>query len=131
MRFIVVVIVCSFVLLVACHRKTSPSASSPAPVVTTPVVKDTVAVVKAPDAAPGFMAAPVTITPVTGSLMDNEAGRIIYSTKCAKCHEAKPVDHWNQADWQPILKSMVKKSRLDSLENYQVRLYVNTHAKKD
>ncbi|RYY62094.1 MAG: hypothetical protein EOO05_04085 [Chitinophagaceae bacterium] len=129
MRFILAVIVCSFILLVACHRKTSPAAV-PESVVIAPVIKDTVAVVKAPDAAPGFMAGPGMITPVSGSAMDNEAGRMIYTTKCAKCHESKPVDHWNQAEWQPILKSMIKKSRLDSLQDFQVRLYVNTHAKK-
>lgn len=126
------VIACSFVILVACNRKTVPAAAQPAPVAEAPVVKDTVAVVKAPVPAtnPGMMVSTAAITPMSGSAMDNEAGRMIYTTKCAKCHEAKPLENWTVVDWQPILKSMIKKSRLDSVQDFQVRLYVNTHAKK-
>ncbi|RYY55692.1 MAG: hypothetical protein EOO09_09510 [Chitinophagaceae bacterium] len=136
MRFIIFVLTCSVIIMVSCSRKSTPA------IAVNTVAKDTIAPQPpAPETLAGagisirkdtaVATPPVKIEPVTGSMFENEAGRVIYVTKCAKCHEAKPVDHWNQTDWQPILKSMIKKSRLDSTENFQVRLYVNTHAKKD
>jgi hypothetical protein len=130
MRFIVLVLSCSALILLACQRKTTPATSQAVPPVETPVTAapaqvktDTAMAVTKPANAP--------ITPVTGSMMEMQAGQLIYTTKCAKCHDVKPVDNWTQSEWQPILKSMVKKSKLDSLEDHHVRLYVNTHAKKD
>jgi hypothetical protein len=130
MRFIVLVLSCSALILLACQRKTSPATSqsalpAEAPVAAPAPVKTDTPVVSKPATAA------VPITPVTGSLMEMQAGQMIYTTRCAKCHEAKPVDNWTQTEWQPILKSMVRKSKLDSLEDHHVRLYVNTHAKKD
>jgi len=58
------------------------------------------------------------------------AGKTIYTGKCTRCHEAKPVANWNAEEWKPILKSMIKKTRLDSLESAQVTAYVNEHCKK-
>lgn len=58
------------------------------------------------------------------------AGRKIYTTKCAKCHEAKPVEKWNTASWNGILKSMIPKARLTDEESKQVTAYVMVNAKK-
>lgn len=58
------------------------------------------------------------------------AGKTIYTGKCTRCHEAKPVANWNAEQWKPILKSMIKKTRLDSLESAQVTAYVNEYCKK-
>ena len=58
------------------------------------------------------------------------AGEAVYSTNCIKCHAAKPVGNWTIEQWQPILKSMVKKARLDSIQTHQVTAYVNANAKK-
>lgn len=100
------------VIAVACHRKTVPATTETAvvtaPVVVTPVVP----------AAPVYAEA------------DLAAGKTIYETKCAKCHGAKPLDHWTVEGWKPILKSMIPKARLDSVQAAQVTAYVNTNAKK-
>ena len=58
------------------------------------------------------------------------AGRKIYITKCAKCHEAKPVENWNTTSWNNILKSMIPKARLTEEESKQVTAYVMVNAKK-
>ncbi len=59
-----------------------------------------------------------------------EAGKVIYTGKCTRCHAAKPVDNWNAEEWKPILRSMVRKSKLDSIETAQVTAYVNANCKK-
>lgn len=58
------------------------------------------------------------------------AGRKIYTTKCTKCHEAKPVENWNTTAWNNILKSMIPKARLTEEESKQVTTYVMINAKK-
>lgn len=59
-----------------------------------------------------------------------EAGKTIYNGKCVKCHNAKPVENWNADQWKPILKSMVRKAKLDSLEIAQVSGWVYANCKK-
>ena len=101
-------IIACLIIIAACHRKTVPA------VVETPP----------PPAAP---AAPVV--PVVAAA-DLEAGKRIYETKCIRCHTAKPVDTYTEARWVGILRSMVPKARLDSLQTAQLTLYVNANAKK-
>lgn len=78
-----------------------------------------------------------TIPVVTGmpvqpawAAADLEAGKVIYETKCARCHAAKPVDDYTAARWEGILRSMVPRTKLDSVQKTQLTAYVNTHAKK-
>lgn len=76
-------------------------------------------------------AKPVPATTPAAGTADIEAGKQIYTVgKCTKCHEAKPVDRWNAEQWKPILKSMIPKAKLDSLQRVQVTAYINLHARK-
>ncbi len=59
-----------------------------------------------------------------------EAGKVVYNGKCTRCHAPKPIDNWNTEEWKPILKSMIRKSKLDSVESMQVTAYVNANCKK-
>lgn len=90
------------VIAAACHKKAAPTA--------TPV---------APAAAPAADHAALL-----------EAGKTIYTTKCAKCHPAKPVENYDVAKWEGILKAMIPKAKLDETESAQVTAYVNENAKK-
>ncbi len=74
-------------------------------------------------------AAPATAKPKFPS-KEAEAGYAIYTTKCVRCHVAKPAGRFTQEEWEPILRSMVKKAKLDSLETAQVTAFVNAYAKK-
>ncbi|NCT75858.1 MAG: hypothetical protein GXC78_15070 [Chitinophagaceae bacterium] len=76
-------------------------------------------------------ARPMPATTSMAGAADIEAGKQIYTVgKCTKCHEAKPVDNWTAEQWKPILKSMIPKAKLDSLQRAQVTAYVNLHARK-
>lgn len=98
------------VLLQACHRKTAPTVADRTDI--------------PPRPAPAIAAS-------TASAADLEAGKQIYTVgKCAKCHDAKPVDKWTAEEWKPILKSMIPKAKLDSVQRMQVTAYVNLHARK-
>lgn len=69
--------------------------------------------------------------PIMGvSPADLQAGQMIYTTSCVKCHQAKPVENWTVDQWKPILKSMNRKAKLDSIQSSQVSVWVYTHAKK-
>jgi uncharacterized membrane protein len=59
-----------------------------------------------------------------------EAGHTIFTTKCTKCHKAKPVEKWTYEELRPTLASMVKKAKLDNTEIEQVSAYVNANSKK-
>lgn len=57
------------------------------------------------------------------------AGKTIYTTKCARCHGAKPVTNWTVQEWIPIIDRMAPKARLDETEKANVTAYVNFYAK--
>ncbi|RYG44676.1 MAG: hypothetical protein EOO01_19055 [Chitinophagaceae bacterium] len=95
-------------IFMSCHSKTAP----------------TVATRTEQPVAPAKPAEPVV------SAADLEAGHAVYTTKCSKCHATKPVDKWTVEGWQPILKAMIPKARLDSVQSAQVTAYVKANAKK-
>jgi len=70
-----------------------------------------------------------TTPPVKTETAEVSAGKSIYVTKCTRCHEAKPMDHWTAQQWVPILDDMARKARLDDTEKSNVRAYVNFYAK--
>ena len=57
------------------------------------------------------------------------AGKGIYTTKCTRCHEAKPLNDWTAQQWVPIINRMAPKARLDDTEKANVTAYVNFYAK--
>jgi mono/diheme cytochrome c family protein len=108
MKLILFLCVTLSIVVLACHKKIIPAISTR----TQQPVAPTAA------AAPVYAAA------------DIEAGKIIYTTKCVKCHKPKPVENYTVGRWVGIMKSMAAKSKLDSIQKMQVTAYVNTNAKK-
>ncbi|MEJ0102912.1 MAG: hypothetical protein WDO19_10290 [Bacteroidota bacterium] len=93
------------IIATACHKKAVPAATQAA-------------------SAP----APSAVAAADPALI--EAGKNIYTTKCAKCHPAKVVENYTADRWVGILKSMIPKAKLDDTEAAQVTAYVNANAKK-
>ena len=58
------------------------------------------------------------------------AGEIVVNEKCGRCHGLKKVDDFTAEEWEPIMHSMAKKARLDSLQKAQAMAYVKFYAKK-
>jgi mono/diheme cytochrome c family protein len=57
-------------------------------------------------------------------------GQVIYTSKCARCHDARPVDSYTAEQWTGILKSMIPKAKLTEAESAQVTAYVMAGARK-
>jgi len=100
-------------MVFACHRKTVPSSEEI-------IISNKVE------------AKPNTEPPVTNNAATDimAAGKTIYTTRCNRCHKAKPIEKFTQAKWENILKRMIPKARLNENESKQVTDYIMAHAKK-
>jgi len=106
----IIVRVSVFLLVTACHKKTVPEIISrtefpPAP-------KSSVQ--SLPENSPEAIA----------------AGKIIFETRCNRCHDLKVVDVYTPERWTVILQTMIPRARLIEEQAKQVRSYVMANAKK-
>ncbi len=53
-----------------------------------------------------------------------QKGRVIYITRCAKCHSVEPVKKYTRSDWDNILPKMAVKTKLTTADDALVRAYV-------
>ena len=74
--------------------------------------------------------APIKTDASTSSAEMIAAGKTVYTTRCGKCHGLKEVSAYTEQRWEPILKSMIPKARLNDDEAKQVTAYVMANAKK-
>jgi mono/diheme cytochrome c family protein len=110
MKKIIVICAASLsIAMFACHKKAVPT------------VADRTEIPPAPSkpAAPIYAAA------------DVEAGKAIYSVKCARCHPAKDATAYTTVRWEGILRSMIPKAKLNDEESRQVTAYAMVNAKKE
>ncbi|MER3465405.1 MAG: hypothetical protein C4329_14335 [Chitinophagaceae bacterium] len=59
-----------------------------------------------------------------------EAGHVVYDNRCGRCHGLKDVTKYTTAQWDGILKSMIRKAKLDDTQAQQVTAYVMANANK-
>lgn len=59
-----------------------------------------------------------------------QAGRVIFTTKCTRCHKEKPIEKWTYHRLRSILGAMVKKADLNNMEIAQISAYVHANSKK-
>lgn len=52
-------------------------------------------------------------------------GRVLYVTKCTRCHGPEPVTAYSRAEWDTIVPRMAAESRLTALEEESLRNYIN------
>lgn len=71
-----------------------------------------------------------TETTVSNDMATIEAGHIIFTTKCTRCHKEKPIRKWTYQKLRPVLGAMVKKADLNTTEIGQITAYVHANAKK-
>lgn len=58
------------------------------------------------------------------------AGKVVYQTKCTRCHGMKQPASFSSVRWDGILKLMIPKTNLTATEIQQVTGYVKSQAKK-
>ncbi|MBL9142359.1 MAG: hypothetical protein JNM99_01645 [Verrucomicrobiaceae bacterium] len=66
--------------------------------------------------------------PVADGSSQLARGRIIYVTKCAKCHAPEPVHNYTRAEWQQIMPEMVEETHLNPSDAAAVTAYVESLA---
>ena len=59
-----------------------------------------------------------------------ESGKIVYKTKCGRCHDFKDPQSYDAARWVKIIDWMAPKAQLNATEKEHVLAYVNFYAKK-
>lgn len=59
-----------------------------------------------------------------------EQGKIVYTTRCNRCHGLKDVTAFTTTRWDGILKNMIPKAKLDATQAQQVTAYVMENARK-
>lgn len=115
-------IICAFIV-VACAKKSTPTTSTPA--ATTPV--------ESPESE---KASQEPVKPVVSAEADLSSaaiaakGKIVYETKCGRCHALKTTTAYTSERWDGILASMIPKAKLNDEETKQVTVYVKENAKK-
>lgn len=68
----------------------------------------------------------VIAPPVANGSSQLARGRIIYVTKCAKCHAPEPVQKYTRTEWHQILPEMVEETRLNATDASAVMAYVES-----
>lgn len=51
-------------------------------------------------------------------------GKTILTTRCVKCHPAKPFTKYSEKDWEKILVKMTPKAKLNTEEAETLRRYI-------
>jgi cytochrome c5 len=108
-KIILLSLVCSAIAM-ACHKKTVPEMTSrtdfPEP--------------------PKSAKSPV----VENSLEAIAAGKILFETKCNRCHDLKDTKVYTADRWATILRTMIPRARLNDEQAKQVTSYVMVNARK-
>lgn len=60
------------------------------------------------------------------SLKENEAGKKLYTAKCAKCHKFYDPNAYSQAEWNVWMGKMRKKSKLKPDQFEILSRYIDT-----
>ena len=56
-----------------------------------------------------------------------EEGKSIYENNCAKCHKLYDPKSYSIQDWQPILKRMQSKARLQDADMDKINAYLSNN----
>jgi mono/diheme cytochrome c family protein len=108
-KFVIISFVYTIVI-VACHKKTVPEIASRTEFPTAPKSNQSDVIENSPEAI--------------------AAGKIIFETRCNRCHELKDANGYTTDRWGTILKTMIPRARLNDEQAKQVTSYVMANAKK-
>jgi cytochrome c5 len=108
-KFITIFFACGIITL-ACHKKTVPEITARTEFPPAPKSSVQPTVENSPEAI--------------------AAGKILFETRCNRCHDLKVVDGYTPERWASILQTMIPRARLNEEQAKQVRSYVLANARK-
>ncbi len=73
---------------------------------------------------------PPPVSPVENITPDAEAGKMIFASRCARCHGLPELNKYNAEKWESILKTMIPRARLDKVQEEHVKTYILANAAK-
>lgn len=59
------------------------------------------------------------------NMAEVNAGKVVYSNKCSKCHDAPVIKEVSNEKWAKVLTPMIKKAELTPEEEVQVRSFIS------
>ena len=98
------------IIIIACHKKAVPEITSRTEFPPPPKSDHPPVVENSPEAI--------------------AAGKIIFETRCNRCHDLKDTKGYAADRWTTILKTMIPRARLNEEQAKQVTSYVMANAKK-
>lgn len=57
-------------------------------------------------------------------------GRELYISKCSGCHGLKDPSNYTEKEWEPLLRKMGKKAKLDDSQYEKIHHYVTALSKR-
>ncbi len=70
---------------------------------------------------------PVTVAEAPTYTPENiREGKTLYENSCGKCHMLFATTDYKKEDWDPILKRMQPKAKLDDFAIEQIRTYIHS-----
>lgn len=118
-------------ILIACAKKVVPTTTSATTSSKTTATTKTNEVSK-----PVEMAQPVEHkeakeekSAVPQKVSDEETGKVVFNTKCSKCHAPKNVSSYTFTKWEGILKTMIPNAKLSGDEENQLVAYIKANSK--
>ena len=73
-------------------------------------------------------ATPVVLPVIENIAPDTSAGKTIFLSRCARCHDLPVPDQYTASRWEGILSSMMSKARLDREQQIHITAYLKAHA---
>ena len=67
---------------------------------------------------------PVTPEQAASMTAEVNSGKVLYDSKCHKCHKLKTIDKYTVEEWSVILPKMAQKAKLESSDESLIQQYV-------
>ena len=69
-------------------------------------------------------------SPVANVKPDMEAGKTIFTTRCAKCHDLPDPAKFTADRWDGILRTMIPRAGINRVQEVHITAYIKANAAK-
>jgi mono/diheme cytochrome c family protein len=136
----IIIVIIAIITLYSCAKKSTPTSAKVDSVVSNQVTPAEDLPVL-PKVRPSWAARdssmkaepkemPVGAVEPTRETAQIETGKIVYKTKCGKCHNLRDPQEFDAAKWVKIVDWMAPKAQLSTVEKENVLAFVSLYAKR-